>query len=91
MIYFWPIEGGIQIWMPIAGQYNSLQTTRFLKFAQCQITVFLRNKPGTQFADDGIVKSLVVELSLITALEFMYIQNDEFIGVFIEEKVQAFE
>ncbi|MCY1462869.1 hypothetical protein D9M71_806850 [compost metagenome] len=37
------------------------------------------------------MKSLVVELSLITALEFMYIQNDEFIGVFIEEKVQAFE
>ncbi|MCY1464220.1 hypothetical protein D9M71_822170 [compost metagenome] len=65
--------------------------TCLFEFAQCQVAIFFRNKPRTQLAHNGLLKAFVIEFEFIVALKFADIQYDEFIGVFIEEKVKAFE
>lgn len=87
----WPEHLCVQFGVLRGGNHDALCAADGFQFTQCQVAVFERDQAVAQATVDHVIEILESKTIALAALGLMHVEQDEFIGVLIEEKVQGLD
>ena len=91
MLDLWPEHLCVQFGVLRGGNHDALCAADGFQFTQCQVAVFERDQAVAQATVDHVIEILESKTIALAALGLMHVEQDEFIGVLIEEKVQGLD